>query len=310
VISAGSLRILPEPPAISHPDGRAQWITTNASHLFVADETFGVRMMAADNGTLGEVGALPMLQGPYYATATAQAVYVANQSGVWKVDVSDPTNPGPETLVPVSSGTIAMSVIDNHMYMVKGPAPFTEVDLDLIDATRGIDMSGLYVTRLAIIGNHIYSTSRTGMLNVIDRTRMALINRVSATGALQGIAIMEVESDLIPQAYAFVASANGDDGPGIYIFDLQNRLIPSLVGFVRTSGDAYDVAIAGDVLYVTEDTDGLEMFDISDLDNIRAFGAFVSPNGVAGVSVFAGQVVSAVREDGVIYLPVDGCLDN
>jgi hypothetical protein len=83
----------------------------------------------------------------------------------------------------------------------------------------------------------------------------------------------EIESIVIAHPYAYVAAGDA----GLFILDVSIPSQPVLVGSLKTTGTAQDVAVNGSLVYVAVRTAGLRVIDTSDVAEPIEVGFFDTP---------------------------------
>lgn len=66
---------------------------------------------------------------------------------------------------------------------------------------------------------------------------------------------------------AFVLDTTGNDPGGVMIIDITDPTSPILLSSLYDGGIPYEIAIKDDIVFVADGTDGLEILNVSDLEN-------------------------------------------
>ncbi|MCP5525761.1 MAG: hypothetical protein H7A47_03005 [Verrucomicrobiales bacterium] len=128
-------------------------------------------------------------------------------------------------------------------------------------------------------GDHAYVADGQSGLVVIDVSNPVQPNRV---GGLDGAG--EVRQVVVSGNYAFLADRywSGTDWQSygaLRIMDISNPASPRLVGKHQTGGQAWYLAVKGDLAYVG--ADALEVFNVSDPANPQRVGTYGTGGAVA-----------------------------
>lgn len=224
------------------------------------------------------------------------------------MNVSDVTDPVPAFDVPVSQGTIGMTVADGYLYMARGTRTFVSYRIDGSTTPDEVFLQA-FVTGSAINGNRVYVVTRQRMW-VLTAPDLQLAGFTTEFGAGEDIAIRVLESGGLPRAFAFVGVSAGGPGVGVVILDLfSNPAAPSQVAHVPTSAAPLDIAFRANLMYVAQGNGGLEVFDISDLGAIRRAGFFPGRDTVLRTAILENFVFGAAGTEGVFSVSVGTCLE-
>jgi len=135
-------------------------------------------------------------------------------------------------------------------------------------------------------------------LTVIEVSNPASPLRVGGYDTLGGAWSVAVSGN-----YAYVADWDSD--AGLQVIDVSNPTNCVRVG--GGDGDyptyATDVAAFGNSVYLLERDEGLLVFDLSNPLNSVLVGQYRTPSYFAAVTVDAGRIYLAAREDGLVVLP-------
>jgi hypothetical protein len=206
-------------------------------------------------------------------TLGGNAAYVAAESSMVIVDVTDRTDPVRRGVLETSGYAWNVAVSDGMAYVADGTDGLQIIDVS--DPTRprergsfknrqaGVEGDfGMYDVAVSEHYAYVTYTSVTPsdrvtgslILDVSDPDRPVALGRLELPWIAQGITLSG--------SLAYVTCGEA----GLQIIDISDRASPRLVGSIDTPGFAMDVAILGDVVYVCHDygEGGLRIIDVSD----------------------------------------------
>ncbi len=281
--------------AVASPGSLVYAAATDGPLAFLADSTQGLRVLdvtdASNPATIGQ------LDTPDFAldivTRDNLAFLATAFSGLWIVDISDPTNPFMTGSLDVFGYARRVVLAGDHAYVtdlfdgvrvvdISDPANpqqaavvfsgiftndvFAQGDLLFICNDAGLDIFDISTPAspvalgtfaisgaqsVAVDGDFAYVTDFDSLrvINVADPEAPTLMG-VYEPGGFFATELM-VQDDL-----AFVVDA----GEGLRIIDVSNPSNPTEVQFINTPGDAFNLSLDGERIYVCDGHTGLRIF--------------------------------------------------
>jgi len=202
----------------------------------------------------------------------------ANESGLWILDISNPSSPFIVGSVhtPGSAGGVAVS--GSYAYMADGSLGLQVIDVSNPYApfiTDTVDTPGTAVG-VAVSGTYAYVADGYFGLQVIDISdpyNTSIIRSIDTPSGANGVAVSGF--------YAYIA----DSYSGLQIVEISNPLAPAIVGAVDTPDNAIGVAVSGSFAYVADGASGLQIVDISDPSVPYIIKSVDTPGEAHGVAV-------------------------
>ena len=254
------------------------------------DETLVLDLRAPDN--LPVTGSLPIRTTGGGIEIAGGLVYVAgwleeDGARVYIVDISNPAGPKRLGSYLPPHGPTTVRLVANHLF-VRVWVPLLKsylIVLDVSDPTAPTEVANYSnISFTEVNGGLLYMVHSDG-LDLYDISRppgLELVNHVDLDGPVSDI---EVSGDL-----AFVA------GPaGVQILELR-KPTSSLVSRLPTTGEARDIAVLGNQVYLADGHSGLRVFDALGQDPAQQIGSW-----------FRGDAVTQVEtQDGRAYIVEGG----
>ena len=189
-----------------------------------------------------EVGRIDFSSTVRGVAVAGDRAYVVGGSALRIINIAVPSSPTVMSQVTVSEGTGAqdVAIMGSHAYVAGGPRGLRIVDVSNSSApvvVGTIDTPGP-ANDVAVAGNYCYLAD--GDLKVIDISNAQspqIVGSVVPPNALLGVAVSG--------SYVYLACSVA----GVRVVDVSNPAMPTLVGAAAV-GEASDVAIAGNFLYV------------------------------------------------------------
>ena len=217
----------------------------------------------------------------YYVDVVSHIAYVADgESGLRLIDVFDPAAPQElGSLVPAAGRFVCVKVVDQIAYVTNLDRGLWIIDVANPTAPQEL---GVYEMRggavgVAVENGFAYVTSRTSLqiINVSDpRSPAGIGTFTDADGVFSKIQVVE--------SIAYI----GDRAKGLRIIDVSNPSVPTEIS-APAGRNANDVAVVGDVVYVTSSGNRITAFDVSDPTDPKSLGSLnaVQPNSSATGSI-------------------------
>ncbi len=88
------------------------------------------------------------------------------------------------------------------------------------------------------------------------------------------------------------------------VINISTLSQPKIIGSVKTPGDAYEIAVAGNTVFVADGLSGLQVLDISTPSQPKTIGSVVTPSLANGVAVAGNTAFVACWSDGLQVIDV------
>jgi len=219
------------------------------------------------------VGRLP---GPISAVAVSgDYAYLGGESGLFIVDVSDPSVPRVVGDVGLSAQDVAVS--GSYSYVAAGSAGLRVIDVSDPSAPVEVGSTQRAATNVAVLGDYAY-VAGGGVLQVIDVSTPSAPAEVGSidAGAAQDLAVSD--------GYAYVAAGNAS----LRVIDVRTPSAPWIVGELPLPGGAQAVAVSDGYAYVASGDASLRVIDVSTPSEPLQVGIVDMPGSGSGVAVSDG----------------------
>jgi len=162
------------------------------------------------------------------------------------------------SILPVG-GITDLIVRDGYAYLINDDFGLRIVDVSnpsspVIVST--LDDDTPVFTDIRVAGDHAYLSARTEGLRIVDVSDPA---SPEVVGAYADVYSLSWDVEIVGD-HALVANVL----EGLVILDLGDRTSPDVVGEADTPASAYDLAVAGSIVYVADDEGGVRVVDWSD----------------------------------------------
>ncbi len=199
------------------------------------------------------------------------AYVAAGAAGLQVVNVSNRTNPSIVASLPLSGNSDDIRLVGNYAYIAGGSAGLQVVDISnpLAPVLLGTLATGGTALNLAVYGSTAYIANGSNLFlaNVTNPSTMTSIGTLALNGTIQGV-------DFDPIRKLAVVAAGGS---GIYVVDLSNPAAPVMRGGTST-GDAREVAIRGNYVFVADYLNSTTSVDITTPANPMILSHITDPN--------------------------------
>jgi T5SS/PEP-CTERM-associated repeat protein len=288
----------------------ASGLSLLGSYAYVADEAGGLQII--------DISAAPAasLAGEYrracgevtdVAAAPGQ-VFLSNGAtggGVLAMDVTDPSDPQPESSAPSYEYAWGLTYASPYVYLADGCAGLGVIDAsDPMDLQRiGNAFTDCAARDVVVQGSFAYvADDHQGLLiiDVSDPYAPALRGTwqdPANPGYAQGLAVAGDHVFLAHQA------------PGLEVIDVTDPDDPQRMGHYVTDGFAQDVVVAGDYAYVADDWMGLLILDVSDPTDPTWMGQCTSCGSAQSVALLGSYALVAAYDQGVLLVDVSDPAD-
>lgn len=235
--------------------GEANNVAVAGDHAFVAAGTAGLRVFdISDPANPTEIGSVATPGDALDVAVAGDHALVADDTSLRLIDISDPANPGLLGAVTYGGGIIAVAV-DGDLAAVAGSFNGLRM-IDISNPALPVEIGSLTgglanVRGVAIAGDHVFATCAAvgyGLhaVDITDPTTPTLVGSFASNSCWD----VKVFGD-----YAFVASFNS----GVLICDISAPDSPVEIAQFTGNGTAFDVAVAGDHLFVANGFWGLSV---------------------------------------------------
>jgi hypothetical protein len=239
--------------------GPVQAVAVNGNYAFVG---VGMRLMVldiSDSAAPREIGAA----GPFgwyvedVFIAGNTAFVATGGSGLYIIDISDPTRPALAGNYDTLGYSEAVVVSKTYAFIADGPNGV--LVLDVGDYSHPVEVASVYTNNYAfdvfIQDSYIYIAAAGAGLLIAD---------ISSPSAPEEIASLNTPG----YAYGVTVSGNtafiADGWGGLSIVDIADPASPFEVNSVETSGWVVDVVVEQNTAYLADITSGVYLSDVSD----------------------------------------------
>lgn len=253
----------------------ADGLVTNGSNVHFAG--FGGRVELFSAGQFTPASAFSLAVD---WNATGDIAYLADGTGLYVIDVSDPFNPVElGSYVSPFSSSYDIKVVGNVAYLLSGALEVLDIsDPANIAQLGSYSHPSLFMSSLDVEGTNVYlglsdSFSFAGGLAVVDAVdpgNLSLLGQVSSS---------QVNDVVVRGGVAYLATTVD----GLAIYDVSDPANLSALGF-SDSVEAFSVAVEGSLAYVGA-FDGLYVFDVSDPSRPATLGSYPTISEVFSVDV-------------------------
>lgn len=285
---------------------------------YVADGSAGLQIIEANLGGSSNAARLAVCDTPGTAygvavvdSAGTNLAFVADgNAGLQIIDATDPTTPVRRGGYDTSGSARGVAVVGHWSTGWTAYVADGEAGLQVIDVTNpdnpvrlgGYNTSGEALD-VAVRANRAYVADRYGGVQVIDVSNPANPARLggyTAGGWAHAICASAHWTNLV-----YTASQNA----GLEVIDVSEATNSYLVGGFNNSGEAKDVAIAGNLAYVADGYAGLQIIDLTHPSGPTRIGGFDTnyPNAYQSAEalvVVSNRAFIANREGGLQIVDV------
>ncbi|NQT34155.1 T9SS type A sorting domain-containing protein [bacterium] len=219
-------------------------------------------------------------------------VYVtANNDGLFIVNATDPTRPYTVGHY-ITQGARNVSISGDYAYVAKG-------DLGIIDISDpneprligSYDGNGIRAVRVS----GIYAYILDGSLKVLNIGNPRSPSELGSTAGTHAYELVIMENT------AYVAALDS----GLFVIDVEDPLNPHEIGYFDTPGNAQDIDIEGNYVYIADHGQGgLQIIDVSLRYRPQRVGVFDTPGSEFGVSVYGDYAFVAGGDKGLRVINV------
>lgn len=269
--------------------------------VYVTDGYDLVALDASDPSQPQFVGVLTTPRGAAEVKVSGTLGVVAGfEGGLINLDLSDlPQTPVDAAEFDTPGRSLQFAINGTVAYVADDDAGLQILDIsDPMNPTLlgGYDTTGLS-RGLDAVGSTVY---------LCDFTSMRIFDASDPTNPIQlGYAIASSNKVKVAGSIAYVV------GWALTTVDVSNPSAPVVLGSVALPDEAYDIAVAGSMVYVADDDEGLQIVDASDPSAPTIVGAY--PTGPErwgmGVDLAGSYAFLAANTDGVLVLDVSDPAD-
>ncbi|MBU1167141.1 hypothetical protein KKC60_01890, partial [Patescibacteria group bacterium] len=175
---------------------------------------------------------------------------------------------------------------------------------DIANSTTPLELSSLNIGSgghsVVVKDNYAYlatsdNSSELMIIDIQDPTSLAVNAIYNAPSSSDAYDVV------VAGNYAYLATSNNPGGtPEIYILDVSDPLVPSLVGSYNVGADVYGLFYRDDLLYLatSENNAELQILDVSNKAVPSSLGGYNTPGGEEGREI-------VIDENEVAYLLTD-----
>jgi len=273
---------------------KAWKVAVQGDYAYVADRDTGLVIVnISDKENPRLVGEHETTGHAFDVTVSGEYAYIADYgSGLIIFNISDPEDPIKIGEYDTDANAHSADIIGDLAYVADGHGGLVILDIANRSSPKLIsiyDISDGFQT-VSVVGNYAYlgEGSYPGGLVIVDisdNENPRLLSDAESPSATWG---MELFGD-----YAYLAQGNS-----LYIFDISDINAPQNVLRYKTPGQARDVTVSRDNVYIADDANGLIIIDTIvsgysieiNADNVGLSGVTVRNSSLAGVLIDANNV--------------------
>jgi len=256
---------------------------------------------------------------PNDVVAVGGYAFTADLHGLTAYDVRDPRHTERVGELKMDGEATTILVSGNTAYVGGGSEGLLAVSIDdpTVPEVMWREPSVLGAGGIAIDGETLYVSERTGWLSILDLTDgavwrigflelgsfagdIAVADHVAyVAGGTRGLQVVDVSNPSEPVllgsydtpgfAKGVTVSGNvvyvADGDGGLETLDVSNPAKPLLLGSIKTGGDATKVELSGNVAFVADGPGGVQLIDVSDPETPVLLGSLATPGEARGISV-------------------------
>jgi hypothetical protein len=227
----------------------------------------------------------PTFKGSYNTPGDARGIFVSGNyayvacSGLWIIDVSDPSNPKFKGSYNTPDRANEVTVSGDYAYVAAWESGLQIID---IKDPSNPTFKGAYGTPyprkaldVAISDNYAYVTNDANLLivDVSDPSNPTLKGECYSPFTARAV--------VLSGNYAYVADFASD----LEIIDISDSSNPTFVGSYDISGNAWGIDVSSNYAYLVGGSYGLQIIDVSDPSNPSLKGVYDTPGEAFGVTV-------------------------
>jgi hypothetical protein len=220
-------------------------------------------------------------------------------TGLEIYDISEPDNPDCIGSVDTPNYAMSIAISEDFGYVADYNSYLQIVDFSYPSSPYIINYLGISGTikDFIVVGNYGYAitSSRLYVLGLFDPTHPVIYSYIES--GYSNYALKYKNS------HVYVSSS-----AGVYIVDISNHTLPHIVGECDTPGNAYDLVVSYDMIYVADGNDGLQIIDASDLENpfiVPYFSTPGTPNNVSSLVKTGNILYLACNYDGLKVVDIN-----
>jgi len=279
---------------------------------------------------------------PVYITGVAiednQAYLAVKDIGVQLVEISDPSSPIGTAFYPLHNG-INDIALNNNLAYISTERNGIESSTSLSDLSNGFgwyNMPYSFVD-VAVGDKYTYLLSNDGLLT-LDISEPNFFNQVN----FYAIDANSINSLVVNSNYVYIASNNGlkviglsesripnkdqysnlgglnleelvlaenyiyaATSKGLSVLDISNPLQPVVIGSYKTENWTYNLAKAGNYIYLNVDDEGIRVIDVSNPSTPIKVGTYIPASGsVSKITIIDSYAYVAAGSGGLRILDV------
>ncbi|OQX01839.1 MAG: hypothetical protein BWK80_59135, partial [Desulfobacteraceae bacterium IS3] len=253
---------------------------------FGFDENTKVLMYPDMGNSKSIIGSVDTPEEAHDVAASGTTAYVAGDSGLQIIDVSDPENP--HIISSVGTGyAVGLAVSGTTVYVAgySGLQIIAVKDAANPQIIGTVDTPG-YAQSVAVSGTTAYLVGDgLQIIDIKDPANPQIIGSADTPGYALGVAVSGT--------FAYVA----DGDSGLQIIDIRDPAKPRIIGSAYTPGEAQDVAVSGTTAYVAAGYSDLQIIDVKDPEKPEIIASVDTQGDVAvsGTTVYVADPVSGLQ---------------
>jgi len=243
------------------------------------------------------VGAYNISGCNYHVIVRNNYAYVASESGVWTIDITDPSQPRYSGYwyngVYVTVRAIALK--DNYLYAGdKNGIAVIDISSPSNPSTLGNMLLAGDVSNMALKGDTLVSANLSGGLRIVDVSNHSYPNEI---GSFSTWSVVDARDVSVAEGITFVA----DGAAGVRFINISDTTGPYEAGHFTTAGSAYGVKVSGPYAFVADRDYGLRILNVASLASPTEICHIVTPGLANGVSLHGQYAVIASSSSFTVF---------
>jgi hypothetical protein len=290
--------------------GNAESISLSGGHAYISDNHYGVNIVDVNNPQLPTPrGQFQTAGDAFQVQVVSNLIYIAE--GIGKIEVASVSNFGPTTHHTTSlagDSVRGMQIIGQHAFLADREAGFVVAELlGLPPSAPGIIEFSPSVTNivgrelvLSVAGEGTPPLSYTWFQNGAPLTN-------SATGLGGNVPHLRIPSLATTNAGNYsvvIANAQGSVTSSVATVTVTPYGTPIVRNLDPLPAPASASVILGNIAYLADNSGGVQILDLGDLENLVNLGSYAAPGPVFGACLHSNLLYLALGSEGVAILNV------
>ncbi len=307
-------RAAPQQVGFLAADSPLDGLDKSGDMIYLADRYEGLRVIDVSNPALPlQIGLFDPPQYVDTVTISGDTAYVGSYPGLRIVDISVPSLPVELGVFDVGQ-SVGHIAVEQHIVYLSHSTYVSTIDVTVPSSPVELDMLHLYgrTEALAVVSHTVFVACQWGGLRIGDVTNPAAMTEIGAHETLG-----TVQNAVIADGTVYITGGHQYSGEfagplyksdpanerlwmdsGLFVVDIATPTVPVQLGF-HWFGNATDVAVIGDLAYVTDFLGWFGVMDVSDPAAIELLGTTITPYRAGRLDVEADHALVCTLEHGL-----------